>query len=158
MQLIRLDPAAPQLHAVLLTYDPTARLSGEVRLGRFLLDSQTRNDRPMGLSLPPALRGHYAAASTQERVSSVTDASARARSPALSAAMSAYRARKTGSFERWELRTAGPQPTVGNRRAEITLADMYIRLRFGAELDPAKLDRGAPILPDDLLQLRRPRV
>jgi predicted NACHT family NTPase len=88
----------------------------------------------------------------------VIEAPARPRGPDLHAAMAAYRARKTGSFERWELRTAGPQPTAGNRPAEVTLDDMYIPLRFDADLDPSKLDRGAPMVAGDLLQRRRPRV
>jgi len=69
-----------------------------------------------------------------------------------------YRARKGGAFERWDLRTAGPTPTVGNRPAEITLDEMYIPLRFAPELDPDELDRGAPILPANLLGPRRPQV
>jgi hypothetical protein len=82
----------------------------------------------------------------------------RRRAPALGAVVANYRTRKAGSFERWDLRTAGPVPTVGNRPAEITLDDMYIPLRFAAKLDPARLDRGAPIMAGDLLRPRRRQV
>ncbi|HEX8107858.1 MAG TPA: metallophosphoesterase [Kofleriaceae bacterium] len=54
MQLIRLDPGAAEMKPVLLRYDPGARLSGDVRLGRFVPDPDTRTSRPIGLSLPPA--------------------------------------------------------------------------------------------------------
>jgi hypothetical protein len=78
--------------------------------------------------------------------------------PDLAAVIERYRARKSGSFERWDLRTAGPTPTTGNRPAEISLDEMYIPLRFGPEHDPTRHDRGAPIQPDELLGPRRPRV
>jgi len=159
MQLIRLDPAAAQLHAVLLTFDPNARLPGEVRPGRFLLDSQTRADRPIGLSLPPALRGRFRSEIVRDSAPAVAaDPRSQPRLPEVAAVVAAYRARKGGSFERWDLRTAGPTPTTDNRPAEITLDGMYIPLRFAAELDPSKLDRGAPIPPADLLRPRRPQV
>jgi 3',5'-cyclic AMP phosphodiesterase CpdA len=57
MQLIRLDPAAMEMRPVLLKYEPNARLVGHVSLGRFVLDSETRVARPIGLSLPAGLRG-----------------------------------------------------------------------------------------------------
>jgi hypothetical protein len=159
MQLIRLDPAAAQLHAVLLTYEPDAHLPGEVRPGRFLLDAQTRADRPINLSLPPSLRGRFRAEVARDRVPEVgPDSRPRPRAPEVAAAVAAYRTRKAGSFERWDLRTAGPQPTVSNRPVEITLDEMYIPLRFAAEQDPSRFDRGAPIMSDDLLQPRRPQV
>ena len=159
MQLVRLDPAAAQLHAILLTYDPNARLPGEVRPGRFLLDSQTKNDRPIGLSLPPALRGRFRSESIRDGMpAAVPYPPWQPRVPDLSAAIAAYRARKTGSFERWDLRTAGPQPTAGNRPAEITLDEMYIPLRFDAKPDSYRPDRSTSLTADDLLQLRSPRV
>ena len=80
------------------------------------------------------------------------------RTPELTAVIERYRARKRGSFERWDLRTAGPTPTIGNRPAEITLDEMYIPLRFAPKLNPTKLDRGAPIHPDDLIGFRKPQV
>lgn len=80
----------------------------------------------------------------------------RATGPA--AVLERYRAHKRGSFERWDLRTAGPALSAGNRPAEITLDQMYIPLRFGPELDPTRLDRGAPIAPEDLIEPRRPLV
>lgn len=78
--------------------------------------------------------------------------------PELTPVIERYRARKSGSFERWDLRTAGPTPTTGNRPAEITLDEMYIPLRFGPSFDPASSEERTPILPDELLELRAPRV
>lgn len=155
MQLIRLDPGEAELHAVLLTYDPNARLPGDVRPGRFVLDPQTRRDRPLGLSLPPALRGRFRANGAPERV---VDPRSRSRAPDTVAAVVAYRTRKAASFVQWELRTAGPPPTVGHRPVEITLDDMYIPLRFDAELEPSRLDRGVPITTDDLIRPRTPQA
>src|SRR5204863_7568783 len=125
MQLVRLDPTAAQLHAVLLTYDPDGRLPGEVRPGRFTLDPQTRADRPIGLSLPPAVRGRFHADFVLDRTATVL-VDLRPRAPELAAVIERYRARKGGLFERWDLRAAGPIPTTGNRPAEITLDEMYI--------------------------------
>jgi 3',5'-cyclic AMP phosphodiesterase CpdA len=159
MQLIRLDPADAQLRAVLLSYDPTARLTGEVHPGRFILDAQTRSDRPIGLSLPPSVRGRFRSVAAS---SDVPEVAATRRSAShvsnLAAVIAHYNARKKGSFAAWELRTAGPHPTLDNRPIEITLDEMYIPLRFGAESDPAKLDRGVPITASDLLHHRRPLV
>lgn len=159
MPLIRLDPAAAQLHTVLLTYDPTARLPGEVSPGSFLLDAQRQFDRPVGLSLPPALRGRFRSGIVGDSASAMSASSqSELYVSEVTAVIANYRARKTGSFERWDLRTAGPVPTTNNRPAEITLDEMYIPLRFAKELDPARLDRGVPITPDDLRRPRRPQV
>jgi hypothetical protein len=159
MQLIRLDPSAAELHAVLLTYNPTARLPGEVRPGRFVLDPQTRANRPIGLSLPPTLRSRFRSEGASGDTPEVAvDRRSRLHASDLAAAIAHYRARKTGSFASWDLRTVGPHPTVRNRPVEITLDDMYTSLRFDAELDPATLDRGAPIITDDLVRPRRPLV
>jgi NACHT domain len=76
----------------------------------------------------------------------------------LAAVLERYRAHKRGSFERWDLRTAGPTPTAGNRPAEITLDQMYIPLRFAPELDPTQPDRGAPIELEELIGPRKPLV
>ncbi|HWO21035.1 MAG TPA: NACHT domain-containing protein, partial [Kofleriaceae bacterium] len=78
--------------------------------------------------------------------------------PELIAVLARYRAHKRGSFERWDLRTAGPTATAGNRPAEITLDEMYIPLRFAPELDPTQPDRGAPIELEDLIEPRKPLV
>lgn len=159
MQLVRLDPAAAELHAVLLSYNPNARLPGEVRLGRFEPDAQSRADRAIGLSLPSALRGRFATEDRPERGPSLGAILApRPSALDLTTALTTYRARKTQSFVSWDLRAAGPQPTVGHRPVEITLDDMYIPVRFSPELDPDKLDRGASITADDLLLSRRPQV
>lgn len=170
MQIVRLDPAAAELHAVLLTWDPNARLPGSVESGRFLLDSQTRNDRPIGLSLPPALRGRFRTAASSSSATSPSASAAETRAAsdsatraeqladAVAAVVERYRTRKGGAFQRWDLRAAGPAPTTGHRPAEIDLDDMYIPLRFDARLDPDQLDRGAPIRPDDLIDPRPPWV
>ena len=82
----------------------------------------------------------------------------RATDLATAAVLARYRAHKRGSFERWDLRTAGPTSTAGNRPAEITLDEMYIPLRFAPELDPTQPDRGAPIELEDLIEPRKPLV
>jgi hypothetical protein len=123
MQLVRIDPTASLLHAVLLTWDPNARLPGSVDRGRFSLDGQTRADRPIGLSLPPAVRGHYRAEIVDNRVPvPAVSPAPRTRPPApeLADVIARYRGRMGGWFERWDLRAAGPAPTTGNRPTEIT--------------------------------------
>jgi hypothetical protein len=47
---------------------------------------------------------------------------------------------------------------VGRRPVEIPLDEMYIPLRFDAELGPSELDRGAPITVGDLVRERPPQV
>jgi len=69
-----------------------------------------------------------------------------------------YRKRKSGSFERCDLRTAGPTPTMGNRPAEITLDEMYIPLQLAPKFCVTEVELGAPICPDDLLGPYQPRV
>jgi len=127
-------PAAAPVHVV---FQSPAAVSGAIAVAA-----------PAGLVATPSRDGTDRAAEPwcQLRASDVT------------AVVAAYRARKSGSFERWDLRTAGPAPTTNNRPAEITLDEMYIPLRFATQLDPSRLDRGAPISPDDLLRHRRPRV
>src|SRR5205823_1155917 len=98
----------------------------------------------VSLAIPTVLRGRFRADSTGDPVS---DSGVERRSSSqmheVARAIAAYRARKAGSFERWDLRTTGPMPTVNNRPAEITLDGMYIPLRFATRLDPAESDRGA---------------
>jgi hypothetical protein len=69
-----------------------------------------------------------------------------------------YRARKSGAFERWDLRAVGPTSMSGRRPTMIMLDDMYVPLRFAPRFESGILDRGAPIQPNDLLCQRGPQV
>lgn len=153
MQLVRIDPAAAQVRPALLRWEPDARLHGTVHRGAFSLDAQSRTERPIGLSLPPSLRGRFRA------LPPVGEPPAPAR-PRLSSEVAAvierYRQRKSGWSERLDLRGAGPTPITGHRPIEIRLDEMYVPLSFLPELDST--DLGGLIRPDDLLEMYRPRV
>jgi 3',5'-cyclic AMP phosphodiesterase CpdA len=151
MQLVRIDPATAQVRPALLRWEPNARLPGTVHRGGFLLDAESRAERPIGLSLPPSLRGRFRAPSP------VGEPSARPRlSSDAAAVIERYRQRKSGWSERVDLRGAGPTPVTGNRPTEITLDEMYVPLSFLPELDSTDLE--GLIRPDDLLEMRRPQV
>lgn len=78
--------------------------------------------------------------------------------PELADVIERYRARKSGAFERWDLRAVGPTSMNGRRPTMVMLDEMYIPLRFAPRFDSGILNRGAPIHPDDLLRPRRPQV
>jgi hypothetical protein len=159
MQLLRVDPRAAELRAVLLTYAPGARLAGQISPGSFVLDPQTQRAPAIGLSLPPGLRGRFRGERAATGSAGIHAGRRIAPQPSqLARAIQGYRDRKANAFLRWDLQHAGPTPTTGNRPTQIKLDDMYIPLRFAAELDPFQFDRGASITPDDLVAPRPPQV
>ena len=135
MQLIRLDPAAAQLHAVVLTYDPIARLPGEVRPGRFLLDSQSRADRPIDLSLPPGCEV-TSDPSAYRTCASGTSAAAQSqqRERGLAAMIADYRARKSGVIRALGSAHRGTSADSGQSPS---------RDHPGRDVHPAPVRRGA---------------
>lgn len=147
VQLLRLDPARAELQPYILRYEPRARAQGVVPLGRFAPDPAVYEKFRLSLSLPAGFRAKLRGGLSRKSPRDATDF------------LRAYRHGLSGFQSRWDLSPVGVTQEGGaNKPVDVLLDDMYVPLRLGENTDIREHDRGAVLLPADLLGREKPLV